>query len=547
MKKSTIVKFSLSLVCSAVLAACSSGGSSAPAVNNNNADLLKQEELKKQEELRKQQEELERQKEQAVANSSSFGHKFVKKTESNFIETTNPADGTAQKNSNSQGDQTNMELRLHDSLDTVVVSVPYTVVDGKYVVDPTKEVGYVEDFDFRNGEAELAAARVSGETTLTHIYKTADGSTAEGDNRTMVDGPDFTSEKETYLIRGVTKDTKTATKGKDSGKVLVYQTDRTNYIGTDEKVTGNVENLRDRSQSVAEVYGHRTFVHGNAETGVDEAVADIGANAPFGQYDSATGQYSAVKLNNVQYGRVTSRLHGVKVESVKDGIETDVTTKVVSYGDYNTEGTENSYFYRGVNDTTYSKTLATDLADKYATTVNDTKTAAGSLKYQGHAVTYGFEHTAPDSSLKTTVNSDTPNAVRPKFQQTTGSVAKLVSGTHVSAMVDLATKQVTGNLYNVWSLDDVKSNRDIATFSGRLENSGQISGTSTRTADNAAGSFEANIYGADGQELGGGIASKATGADQSWGAVFGAKVQNSLYVAPSVVPDSAWGTNTEGK
>lgn len=593
MNKNQLVKFSLSLVCAAVLAACSSGGG-----DNGAAQQAAQQKAAQEAAVKKAAEEAaakaaaekaaqeaaakkaaaeqaaaaaktaaekaaaEKAKAEAEAaakaaaaaearakEASSQGHKFVKKTESNFA--LGVKDETL---SSSQGGQSDMNVKLHKSLDTVVVSIPLVNKNGQLVRDETQPIGYVEDFDFRKDTAGLAAARKDGKTTLNHIYKTG-GETLSGSARSEVKGAKPRSEAEAIEIRNITSDTKTETKGGQTGEVLVYQTGRTNYIGKDEVVKGGNSGLaastntdfRERAASVAEVYGHRTFVEGNAETGVDAKTADVGVNTPFGHLNgtAAEGTYSAVKLNNVQYGRVTSKLHDVAPESTKAGIVAGANgTKVVSYGGYGEKGTENSYFFRGVNDTAYSATLAADLANKYATTVNGNKTVAGSLNYQGHAVTYGFTHVAPNADIPDT--SKVPNAVRTNIDY---AKPALVSGTHVAAKIDLATKNVTGNLYDVWSIDNKKTTQDIATFSGTLANSGEISGTSTRTLDKAAGSFVANLYGDNAEELGGGIASNATAPNASWGATFGAKVQNALYVAPAPAPAApkqvAWGVKTD--
>ncbi|WGE90172.1 transferrin-binding protein-like solute binding protein [Actinobacillus arthritidis] len=432
-----------------------------------------------------------------------------------------------------------MALELHPSLDTVVVSVP---VDKNGNIIPNAPVGYLEDFDFRGN-----TNNTKGEHTLQHIYKTADGST-----------------KDNGQARGVVATTKTSTMGKEQGKALVYQADRQNYIGADETVKvfvdkdgkggktldkngvakngeGNdvvytAEAFRDRATTVAEVYGHRTFVEGDSVTSAEKGEVAL-ANAPFGKATAnkdGSVTYTDVKLNHVQYGRVTSKLDKVQPATVKAGKDVNADgTKVVSYGEYNQKGTENSYFYRGVNDTGYDANLTGYLAKAY---YNADK-AQGNLTYQGHAVTYGFEHTAP-----LVAEGNVPNALG------TDKSIQLVSGTHAKANIDLATKSVTGNLYDVWSVDGKEVNQNIAAFNGSLNNAGVIAGTSTRLADKAEGSLNANLFGKNAEELGGALASKAVDAKNSWGAAFGAKVQENLFKpeAPVTPKDvSAWGVKTD--
>lgn len=535
MNKQSLVKFSLTLVSAAVLAACSSGGSS-------NNDAAKQQAAQQQQaaeaaakakaeaEAKAKAEaeakaKAEAEAEAKVAAAQSVGHKLVKKTESNFI-LKNGESQTA-TSSRSTGRSDNMAVELYKSLDTVVVSVPYNS-DGS--VNTKAPIGYVEDFDFRGNTDNTRGAH-----TLNHIYKTANGATTSG------------------AARGAHNDTtKTDTMGQQQGNVLVYQKGRTNYIPTDDKVVSGKEGFtasdtfRDRSNTVAEVYGHRTFVAGNSVAGNDAGkqaayMKDFGAdvvanNAPFLTKQS-NGNYADGQLEFVQYGRVTSKLHDVDPASVKKGVNVgERGTSVVSYADYNTKGSENSYFYRGVNDTAYDANLTAKLSKAYY----NKDAAEGKLTYQGHAVTYGFTHVAPDAGNKV---ADVPNAVgqKPTVQ------AHLVSGTHAHATIDLASKSVTGNLYDVWSVNNQKSNQDIATFTGTLANNGTIAGTSTRVQDKAAGTFNGNLFGSQAQELGGALASKATDAAKSWGAVFGAQVQETPYQAP-VEPEakpSRWGVQTD--
>ena len=106
-------------------------------------------------------------------------------------------------------------------------------------------------------------------------------------------------------------------------------------------------------------------------------------------------------------------------------------------------------------------------------------------------------------------------------------------------------------LYNVWeetnTQEQVKPhNVELATFKGDLANDGSIVGTATKY-DDTKGTLKASLYGSKAQELGGAIASNDT--TNNWGASFGAKVQNPVYVAPTPAPTPAtppaWGERTE--
>ena len=515
MKNNKFIKFSLTVACAAVLAACgSSGGSS----NNDEAaqqaaaqQAAAQQAAAEKAAAEKAAAEKAAAEEALVAKTIDVGAKFVKKTQSNL----NVGEGV-ETNSKSSVAPTNMTVELHPSLDTIVVAVPLNA-DGS--VNTKAKQAYLEDFDFRQDASDVSASHSNGTVTLKHIYKTADGSTLNKEDR-----------------RDGEASTKTATKGEQEGLAYVYEENRLNYT---RKAEGkNVVDTKDArtdarlADSVAEVYGHRTFVEGNSEV---KNIADgetVLVNAPFTAKD-ADGNYTAgSKLNYVQYGRVTSKLHAVQEAALKDGKDVaQYGTKVASFGGYGKEGTEDNYFYRGVNNTPYSATLASDLKNIYF----GSEAAAGKLHYQGHAVTYNLDKDYEDKS-------GLPNAL--------GAEYALVSGTHVAADIDLASKNVTGNLYNRWTETNTQQqvkehNVELANFAGTLANNGSISGSATKH-DGAQGVLKASLYGAQAQELGGVISSNDTA--NNWGASFGAKVQNTPYVAPAVVtpaPVPAWGESTD--
>ena len=516
MKNNKFIKFSLTVACAAVLAACGSSGGSGD-------DEAAKQQAAQQQAAQQQQAAAEaaakaKAEAEAAAKASSavgsstsdVGAKFVKKTQSNL----NVGEGV-ETNSKSSVAPTNMTVELHPSLDTIVVAVPLNA-DGS--VNTQAKQAYLEDFDFRGN-----TANTSGTHTLEHIYKTVDGSTTVGDVR-----------------KNGEASTKTDTKGKDTGVAYVYEQDRLNYTRKPEGK--NVVDTKDArtdarlAGSVAEVYGHRTFVDGDSEV---KNIADgdtVLANAPF-TAKTADGKYTAgSKLNYVQYGRVTSRLHAVNENNLKAGKDVaQFGTKVASYGGYAENGTEDNYFFRGVNNTSAEQLSA--LPGYY-----DTTDFGGKLHYQGHAVTYNL-----DKDFK--LGAGLTNAL--------GAEYALVSGTHVAADIDLASQNVTGKLYNVWKESNTQQqekehNVQLATFEGNLANDGSIVGTATKY-DDTKGTLKASLYGSKAQELGGAIASNDT--TNNWGASFGAKVQNPEYVAPTPTqtqtptptptPTPAWGERTE--
>ncbi|OOR98354.1 hypothetical protein B0187_08780 [Haemophilus paracuniculus] len=546
MNKNQLVKFSLTLVCSAVLAACSSGGGSSDnsAAKQQQAAAQQAAAAKAAADKAAAEAAAKTAAEKAAAEKAAaaaaakeaqvkaveeVGHKFVQKNASNLSVS---AKGNI-KNNHQSSKVAAMEVQLDPSLDTVVVAIP---VDAKGQYITGQKQAYVEDYDFRGNTSNK-----TGTYTLAHIYKDEKG-TKNGDVRAP--------------RTPAGQDTKMADMGKKEGLAYVYQDGRRNYTPyagksaveeeaqfsrrTDAVLAGKNEK---GEASVTEVYGHRTFVAGNSETGAGDKTGNVAINnAPFTTLKDTkqnTRAYEDGQLTRVQYGRVTTNLDGVTKNALengyKDGKDLVNGTKVVDYGSYGKAGTENHYFYRGVDDTKYRENLASELANVYATG-GANKTPAGSLQYQGHAVTYGLNH-------EFNSGAGIPNAI--------GYSQALVSGTHVAANIDLKTKDVTGNLYDVWNTGvstgkTLKTNQ-LATFAGKLENDGSIKGDATRTdlgANNVNkdGTLDANLFGNKAQELGGALKGKNNEA-QTWGAVFGAKVQNAEYnyvapkpVAPAVTP-----------
>lgn len=575
MKKNQFIKFSLTLVCAGVLAACHSSGN-----KDDDAQKRAQEQAQKQREAdaakakaeaqakaKKAAEETvkELERQETLAKTGDHGGKFVKKTNSNLV--TNHV--VEEANSKSSTSITSMTVPLYPSLDTIVVATPVGT-NGKAVKNAAQI--YLEDFDFRGNDRDVALANgTPGRYTLKHIYNIG---AAENDEDPKVPSVDK-AKKGNTLGAGVARNpgfndlTKTALKGKEEGIAFVYENGRLNYTkkveGADvlDKRKARTEFQKNGfasagrlDESVAEVYGHRTFVTGDSESGRDNGEYNV-SNAPFvaaGNILNAATNPSAAdtgvrkvggkddeytaggKLKYVQYGRVTSQLDDVNIDNLETGKNiVTLGTKIASYGGYGDQGTEDHYFYRGVNSTPYSKKLASDLAAYYGKTVTSngktTGTPAGVLDYRGHAVTYNLDR---DRKMGDKV----PNAI--------GYTHHLVSGTHVNAKIDLATSTVTGRLYNVWAYNDGqkrgKVTDELANFTGTLENSGSISGSSVRLNSDGTkdkGDLVASLFGPKGEEMGGTISSKDV--TNNWGASFGAAVQNS----PVSRNESALGESTD--
>lgn len=486
MTTNNVSKFSLTIIAALVLAACGSSGSSKPNANSTNTtpSANKPAPAPAPKPTTDARNENHQDLSAALTADTAFtGAKHVVLVKSNLITNQN-SDGEISDKSDKP--EVLQVQDPHRSLDTIVVAETRGK-DGKLIPDAPSF--YLEDFDFRTTATTAATDATAGEKTLTHIYKgqTTTGGTA----RTATD-------------------TKTATQGADSGKALVYQTGRVNYLhnydGTVVNKDGSaltsaaatINKQRDLNKTVAEVYGYRTFAEGADSSAAQTDIKDVAqANAPFLPTNHA-------QLKNVQYGRVTTQLSGQNIGTLKAGLPVgSLETKVVGYGEYGDKGIENHYFYRGIDPTT-----AADLTKLKA---------AGSkkLSYAGHALTYGNIKPAPSAS-------NIPTAI--------GVSGQLIEGTRVKATVDLDTNKVTGSLYNTWYIDKNARDIDVVTFEGAVGKSGSMYGTSTNVTDNnSKGMFAATLYNEKATEMGGVVASDAHDKDKQWGAVFGA----ALTTAPA--------------
>ena len=301
---------------------------------------------------------------------------------------------------------------------------------------------------------------------------------------------------------------------------------KTEYLTLNSTLTGR--NGASIANSVAAAQAEQ-YKHSNAPFQAAGVIANKNTNATAADSGAkkvagADAEYTAAgKLNYVQYGRVTSKLDQIQIEELREGKNiVTLGTKIGSFGGYGDEGTEDHYFYRGVVSTPYDANLKTKLGQIYGTSHTNaqgktTVNPAGVLDYRGHAVTYNL-----DRNLN--LGDKVPNAI--------GYTQHLVSGTHVNANINLSSGAVTGRLYNVWEYSNGQETNSVsdnlANFTGSLANNGSIVGTanklsSTGTAQ-STGTLVASLFGPQAQELGGTI--KSTDTYNSWGASFGASIQN---------------------
>lgn len=550
MKQKTLAQFSLTVICTMVLAACgSSGSNSKPATQSTNntpaattpapttttapttpattANDTPKVEDKVETPATNTTPVLAGDGDHTVATvapaagASLKGSKTVNRQDSNFqfLE-----QGAEDKYSHTETMQVQKPDPRFDTL---------TVAETNGKTTGNKAVVYLEDLDIRGKAA-------TGTATLEKIYA--------GDKST--NGTD----------RGFTSRTKTAQQGAETGNGFTYHEGRVNYTNNDningkfaynskiatstdggktytvaeaEKDKSDVRELKD---SVFEVYGHRTQL---TETTDVAGVNAIYADKTKG--DDATANLPLVKtvnadavdtLKNVQYGRVTSSLSHKTLDDFKNGVTLagKLESYVGTYGKYGNEKTENHYFYRGVENTPVADLTALKDAGKV-------------LSYVGHAVTYGLDHTK--HGFDTGEVNAAPTAVS-AFEAPNHA---LISGTHVSATIDMGQGQVTGRAFNNWYNDITKKAEavELVKFDGTMNmTNGNIAGTATNRLVNGAlqdGLFTANVFGKDAAELGGSAHSVEKG-EKAWGLVFGATKLPEPPAPPAPKPEKPGLTNS---
>lgn len=462
--------------------------------------------------------------------ASNVGYKHVIKTKSDFI--LNGVKKSANSESNTGLLMQEQDPNKH--LDNFVI--------GHYRDNNGKEnVLYLQDVDSRSAKAPTDESN-KVEFSKVWVADVADkGKAAYQAN--------LGAEKSRTLGKHLEEVTKTSREGTAKATGLIYNPKQKIYIhgGADKdaikKNSGLSETVKvltfdergnpktadadiktfdkvgvDPKDTVMELYGNKTTF----------AEKDDATNEPIKQYDeNKAKEYKNAKnlplenavLHHVQYGRVTSQLSGRHLDDFAKGLQQNYPTHIVAFGKYGANGTENHYFSRGVNNTTADQLAA--LPAHYGT---------NKLTYKGHVVPYGLDHSFRQGQN----NGKVPTAL--------GGSAKayLISGTHIQANVDLATKLVDGNVYNVWGL--VKDNNmdtltkveaPLVGFNGTLADNGNIAGTAQNYTKNyAPGVFNATIFGAKGEEMGGTIVS-ANPEKLQWGLSFGAK---NTTTPPAVKP-----------
>ena len=222
--------------------------------------------------------------------------------------------------------------------------------------------------------------------------------------------------------------------------------------------------------------------------------------------------FKTIKLDNVQYGRVTSNLDKLDTVSDVDGI-TYYESKISTAPDRQAglKGTVDTYFYRG--------TKETDIGQ-----MNDLKAASGNIAYAGHALMYGI-----DNSYHGPLGDPNSNAFGD------GDKAVAGQGNFVQANLNLADRKLTGNIFNVWevtpNVNGVLSPTNVYKEDKLVNFEGTVFGNTAKGTSQLAygpnkdlGTFKGTFFGDKAQELGGAVNSVTDqyGAP-AWGGVFGAQ------------------------
>lgn len=233
----------------------------------------------------------------------------------------------------------------------------------------------------------------------------------------------------------------------------------------------------------------------------DTNTVDLGTNSQF--------KVTPIKLNHVQYGRVTGNLEGVTADTIagRSYIQADFANK-----NFNGNTTQTDiYFYRGLSQTAIAA-----------------MPKSGTFEYAGHALMYGIDNSYTGEDANGQSNS-----------VAFGANAEAI-GNFVNATYDADNKTVDGSIYNVWNMDtdktEVKSVSLVAFGGDVIGNT--IKGNANLTYDEAnTASFKGSFYGHNAKEMGGSFNSISDKYGKAeWGGVFGAKQIDKPATGPVFIP-----------
>lgn len=227
----------------------------------------------------------------------------------------------------------------------------------------------------------------------------------------------------------------------------------------------------------------------------------------------AASDLKAIKLANVQYGRVTSNIDKLQPVATigKDGT-IYYQSEIANAGNRNPNGPSNqvdTYFYRGTNETS-----TTDMGKFFDSEANIDK---GTVSYAGHAVMYGIDNSYHG-------NKGNPDTNAPGNAETPLSSF----GNLVQANVDINKREIKGSVFNVWNLSNgvtggVNRKDDLVTFEGKINGNTAKGESQLAYGSKDKGAFKGSFFGPNAEEFGGSVNSIDDGlyGKAAWGGVFG--------------------------
>lgn len=504
MKTNSLAKFSLTIIAAMVLAACgSSGGSDSPSTNSTASTTAAQAAAKKAADeaaAKKAADEAAAKKAAAALaaeNSDRKADNAVLRptpTGSDLLEKSSVGAKNVVKNSSNL--TTNFSSKTDSTSNTpelMNVQSPDNELKTLVVGKAPDNKGTVKVAYLAGLENLSKAAPTDGKLTFEAAVKAKKDDKAKDDKAK--------NDKATVSVYTVQAGRKNYTENYGDGDDPKSKLKVLNAKGEDASAGNELRKPKsDNTSIVGQMYGAKI-------TNVKEDGEET--NAPFTQKP----------YKNVQYGSLTSALHAQDISTLENGDEAD--TKIAKYGYTGTPNTEDNYFYR-LNENNMDVAGLKKLKNDNPNTV---------LKYDGHAVTYGIDNSwTGEAKAKT---NSVPTAIVAAEKATK---LGLISGTHVTAKINLNTNAVEGNLYNKWYDGALKGDKDVrlVDFTGSMSENGNIAGTSHNNINNTGGLFGASLN-KEATEMGGVVSSNDHTAEGKWGAVFGAQLTGRETV-PSAKP-----------
>lgn len=235
-------------------------------------------------------------------------------------------------------------------------------------------------------------------------------------------------------------------------------------------------------------------------------------NGEYKDIDANTGSIETIKLNHVQYGRVTSNIDKLNPVATigKDGT-LYYQSEIVAKDNTATNPNVDTYFYRGTGETSVDNMTAF-----FKDQGNIDK---GTVSYAGHAVMYGIDNTFHGNQGNPDTNA--PGAT---------DLAIAGGGNFVQANVDINERKINGSIFNVWGVAPgvtttptkfVKD--DLVRFEGKINGNTAKGESQLAYGSEDKGAFKGSFFGPNAEEFGGSVNSIDDGryGKAAWGGVFG--------------------------